>query len=70
MMESLAKTSFCLTSDEAHLVEAARKRLGKLGVLQNKSEVIRTAINCLAGLNDEALATAASKTAKLKPGRK
>lgn len=69
-MKSAAKLSFCLTADEAHAVDYARQRLGKQGVLRNRSEVIRGAINCLHQMNDAELKAMAEKTLQLKPGRK
>lgn len=69
-MRALPKLSFCLTAEEAEAVDEARKRLGKRGVLRNRSEVIRAAITCLKQLDDQALQAAAEKTQQLKPGRR
>lgn len=69
-MQTLPKLSFCLTEEEVQTVDEARKRLGKHGVLRNRSEVIRVAIACLWQLDDEALQVAAERTPQLKPGRK
>lgn len=69
-MKRLQKISFCLTADEIDTVELARKRLGRLGVLLNRSELIRTAISCLDKLDDNVFRVAAEKTTRLKPGRK
>lgn len=69
-MQTLPKLSFCLTEEEARTVDEARKRLGKHGVLRNRSEVIRVAIACLQQLDDEALQVAAERTPQLRPGRK
>jgi Arc/MetJ-type ribon-helix-helix transcriptional regulator len=69
-MHSPCKLSFCLTAEEAKAVDEARKRLGRHGVLRNRSEVIRAAITYMQQLSDAELRTAAEKTPKLKPGRK
>lgn len=69
-MSALPKLSFCLTEEEAKFVDDARTRLGKKGVLRNRSEVIRAAIACLHQLDDDALAVAAEGTSQLKPGRR
>jgi len=69
-MSTLPKLSFCLTEDEAKSVDDARARLGRQGVLRNRSEVIRAAIACLQQLDDEALLAVAKGTSQLKPGRR
>ena len=69
-MRPLPKLSFCLTAEEAALVDEARKRLARGGVLRNRSEVIRAAITRLEGMDDADLQAAAEKTVKLKPGRR
>ena len=69
-MYTAPKLSFCLTAEEAKVVDEARKRLGRKGLLRNRSEVIRTAIAHLQQLNDTELRAAAEKTPQLKPGRK
>jgi Arc/MetJ-type ribon-helix-helix transcriptional regulator len=68
-VNSLQKICFCLTPEESDVVEEARQRLGKKGVLRNRSEVIRAAINYLEQLSDDELAAAAKKTQQMKPGR-
>lgn len=68
-MESLPKICFCLTADEVATIDAARERLGKQGVLRNRSEVIRSAINMLKGIDDAELRSASEETLRLRPGR-
>jgi Arc/MetJ-type ribon-helix-helix transcriptional regulator len=69
-MRALPKLSFCLTAEEAAVVDEARMRLAQRGVLRNRSEVIRAAITRLEQLEDADLQAAAEKTVKLKPGRR
>lgn len=68
-MNALPKINFCLTAEESEAVEEARRRLGRRGVLRNRSEVIRVAIACLQSLDDSQLTEAADKIPRLKPGR-
>lgn len=69
-METTPKLSFCLTDQEAKAIEQARQRLGRHGILRNRSEVIRAAIGRLRDLTDEELVAAAEKPAQLRPGRR
>jgi Arc/MetJ-type ribon-helix-helix transcriptional regulator len=62
--------SFCLTDEEIDAVDSARQRLGKCGIMKNRSEVVRCAINALSALSDADLVRAATHTVRLKPGRK
>ena len=69
-MEPLPKISFCLTPSEAEAVDEARRRLGKQGVIRNRSEVVRLAIGHLTHLDDDSLSAAADQVTRLKPGRR
>ncbi|GLQ91971.1 hypothetical protein GCM10007901_09220 [Dyella acidisoli] len=69
-MEQLPRLSFCLTDQEIKAIENARQRLGRQGVLRNRSEVIRAAIAQLEHLSDDDLLAASNRPTYLKPGRK
>lgn len=64
------KISFCLTEEEAEIVNVARHRLAKQGVLRNQSEIIRAGIGLLRRLSDPELIKTAQATSRFKPGRK
>lgn len=70
MKRILPKVSLCLTDEEKALIDAARCRLGRQGLLRNRSEVIRAAIRALEGMNDSTLGSIATAVPQLKPGRK
>jgi len=69
-METLPKLSFCMTDQEMKAIEQLRQRLGRQGVLRNRSEIIRAAIMYLHQLSNDELISAAEKAVQLKPGRK
>jgi Arc/MetJ-type ribon-helix-helix transcriptional regulator len=68
-MEPLPKISFCLTTEELKTVDELRARLGRKGLLHNRSEVIRAAIRAMSKLRDSDLRAGVESVPKLKPGR-
>ena len=69
-MSSLGKLSFCLAEEENETLEALRQRLGRHGVLLNRSEVMRTALRYLAEQGDGEVVAAAKVMTRFKPGRR
>lgn len=69
-VKGLPKISFCLMTEESKAIDEARRRLGQLGILVNRSELIRAAVRALAQASDTQLRKAAEKTPNLKPGRR
>lgn len=64
------RESLTLLPEESQLIDSLRLRLATLGVIPNRSEVLRAGILALTQLDNAPLATVVARVEKLKPGRK
>lgn len=64
------RESLTLLPEESQLIDSLRLRLATLGVIPNRSEVLRAGILALTQFDNASLATVLAKVEKLKPGRK
>lgn len=70
MSAATIKISFCLTEDELRSIDDARQRVAALGFLQNRSEIIRTAIAVLNAMPAEDVVHVINEVPRLMPGRR
>lgn len=65
----VARLAFSLPPDEAARVEDLLLRAAHAGARLNRSEIVRAALNVLAGLSDDEFAQTVVRVKRLKPGR-
>lgn len=65
----LVRDSFTIPRDEYGAIDALKLRLGKLGRIAKKSEVLRAGLKMLAALPDTSLLAALEAVPPLKTGR-
>lgn len=63
------RESLTLLPDESAIIDSLRLRLATVGVIPNRSELIRTGLLAMRDLDAETLAQLLDKVPKLKPGR-
>lgn len=63
------RESLTLLPEESAIIDALRLRLATVGVIPNRSELIRAAILSVRDLDAEVLAELLGKVPRLKPGR-
>lgn len=68
--ETVARDSFTCPQSEHAAIERARQKLARQGVISQKSEMVRIALQMLDTLTAPQLAQAYKGLAKIKPGRK
>lgn len=68
--QTVRKTAYSMPASEAHLPEEMMLRAARMGVIRNRSEVVRAAMNLLANSDDETFFAAIMGVERLKPGRK
>ena len=65
----VVRDAYSMPVEDHELVEAARKRAGRNGLLVTKSEVVRAGLRLIAGLEDAHFIEALEAVEKLKTGR-
>ena len=65
----LVRDSFTIPRDEYGVIDALKMRLGKLGRIAKKSELLRAGLKMLAALPDTSLLAALEAVPPLKTGR-
>lgn len=65
----IIRETFSMPPDESARIDQARMRAARLGVILNRSEVVRAGIAALALLDEDQLAEVAGNVEKIKTGR-